>query len=146
MDGRALNASFGGVVGLVAQETQKIIPENVQKRLTPDGLFIIWSEEYDPFSEVSKIIFRTLQSVFPMVRAEQADDGAMLFYGAAANNTAQLDAMLKPESAHLNRWLGNSAASAPPNTLDDLAMNRAKFTWFGDSTFDRLFQKYSTTR
>lgn len=118
--------------------------QNVKRKMGPEGLFVVWSEEFNPFSPVSQIIFRTMQAVFPIVRVEQADDAATVFYATTAPMASRLDAMLKPETVHLTRWLSQASSTAPLNTLDDLAMNRSKFTWFGDSSFDRLFERYKT--
>lgn len=117
---------------------------NIRRALTPQGLLIVWSEEYRPFSEVSQIIYRTIASVFlaDATFARQEADGAVVFYATDRSLVDPLKEALGPESTLLTRWLQAEAADAPINTLDDLAMNRAKFTLWGDSTFDRLFEKY----
>jgi hypothetical protein len=39
-----------------------------------------------------------------------------------------------------------ASREAPINRLDDLAMNRHKFTLWGDSTFERLRERYDQMR
>jgi predicted membrane-bound spermidine synthase len=118
--------------------------EHVKRNLTPDGFFAVWSEEMNPFSEVSKIMFKTLKSVFPVVKAQQEPDGCIVFYVTAdPAGEGRLDLLLRPESTLLNKWLNAATEDTPINELDNLVMNQRKFTWFGDSTFDRLFEKYN---
>ncbi len=113
--------------------------ENVARNLAEDGVLGIWSEEFNPFSPVSLIIYRTLREVFPHVVVD-ASHSAVLFY--ASKSRWDMTDSLAEGSSQLTNWVAQVAASAPVNRLDDLVMNRHKFTLFGDSTFDRLFSQY----
>lgn len=113
--------------------------ENVARNLHDDGVVAVWSEESNPFSAVSLIMYRTLREVFPHVVIDTAP-GVALFY--ASKTRADLVNFLKPESMQANAWISEIGMQAPVNRLDNLVMNRHKFTIFGDSTWDRLFDKY----
>lgn len=113
--------------------------ENVARNLQDDGVLAVWSEEANPFSFVSLIMYRTLREVFPHVVVDTTS-GVALFY--ASKTRGDLVNFLKPESMQANAWIAEIGMQAPVNRLDNLVMNRHKFTMFGDSTWDRLFDKY----
>lgn len=113
--------------------------ENIARNLQDDGVLGIWSEERNPFSPVSLIIYRTLREVFPHVVIDSSTD-VTLFY--ASKTRADMLNFLDKETLGPNGWIGEIGMSAPVNRLDNLVMNRHKFTLFGDSTWERLFDKY----
>lgn len=113
--------------------------ENIAKNLDHNGILAIWSEETNPFSAVSLIMYRTLREVFPHVVVD-ATPGVVLFYASTARS--DLVNFLSEEAGEQTAWINEVGMMAPVNQLDDLVMNRHKFTLFGDSTYDRLFKKY----
>lgn len=115
--------------------------ENVAKHMTGRAVLGVWSEETSPFSQVSLILYRTLKSVFPEVRVD-ASHGVVLFYAAKVSSPPLVEA-LSEKSADLTRWVDEASLEAPINRLDDLAMNRHKFTLWGDSTFERVRERYA---
>ena len=118
--------------------------ENIKRALKPDGGFIIWTEERDPFSQVSLITMRSLEQVFNHVHLE-VYGGSVLFYVSDHRPVfVEEEGYVSKEGQILTPWAKRQAREAPLNTLDDLAMNRSKFTWFGDTKFDRLFEQYDT--
>lgn len=112
---------------------------NMRANLAEDGVVAIWSEELNPFSSVSQIIYRTLKEVFPHVMVD-VSSGLVLFY--ASPTRSDLPNYLSPESQRLSSWLAEASAWAPVNRLDNLVMNRHKFTVWGDSTWERIQAKY----
>jgi spermidine synthase len=115
--------------------------DNVARHMHDRSVLGVWSEEVSPFSQVSLILYRTLKSVFQEVRIA-ASHGVVLFYAAKAS-APDLVALLPAQSADLTNWVDQASRESPVNRLDDLAMNRHKFTLLGDSTFDRLREKYT---
>ena len=77
--------------------------------------------------------------------ARHMTDRAVLFYAAKAA-APDLVSMLPEQSAWVTTWVNRDSRDAPVNRLDDLAMNRHKFTLLGDSTFERLREKYAQLR
>lgn len=114
--------------------------EHIARQLHDDGVLAVWSEEGNPFSAVSLIMYRTLREVFPHVVIDTTS-GVALFY--ASKTRGDLVNFLKPEAMQANGWIFEIGMQAPVNRLDNLVMNRHKFTVFGDSTWDRLFDKYA---
>ncbi len=113
--------------------------ENVKKHMNEDGVLAVWTIFTNPFSAPTEIIYRTLREVFPNVVADSSSGFTMFF---ASPKRADLRNFIDIESQHVSSWLEDSARNAPVNRMDDLVLNRHKFTWFGDSTWDRLFEKY----
>lgn len=117
--------------------------ENVRRNLSDSGVFSVWIEESSPFSKVSLIAYRTLKAVFANVFVSRVD-GVVVFYASPAR--ADLGNYLSDEDGQLTAWVDEASMDAPVNRLDDLAMNRAKFTTSGDSTWEKLRQKYAEMR
>lgn len=103
----------------------------------------MWIEEANPFSRVSLIGYRTLARVFPHVSVSLAG-GVVVFYASPTH--ADLGNFLSDEDNRLTDWVREASQSMPVNRLDDLAMNRAKFTSSGDSTWEQLQTKYAGMR
>jgi len=108
---------------------------NVRASLKDDGVLAVWSEELNPFSSVSLIIFRTLQSIYPEVIAELAPD-VVLFYASPTAGTLQ--GHFPRDVMHLSQAMAASARNVPINRLDNLVMNRHKFSVLGDSHWEVL--------
>lgn len=117
--------------------------ENVRRNLSDTGVFSVWIEESSPFSKVSLIAYRTLKSVFANVFVSRVD-GLVVFYASPAR--ADLGNYLSEQDGQLTDWVVEASSEAPVNRLDDLAMNRAKFTSNGDSTWEKLRAKYADMR
>ena len=117
--------------------------QNLAKHLKPDGVISVWSEEANPFSPVSLIIYKTLAQVFPEVIVE-TKDGLVVFIASPGRN--DLADFVRPEMQSVRDWMSGASESYPINSLNDLAMNRFKFTVTGDSTWERLEQKYGAMR
>jgi spermidine synthase len=115
--------------------------ENIARHMTDRAMLGVWSEEGSPFSPVSLILYRTLKTVFQEVRVD-ASHGVILFYAAKAASP-DLVAQLPEQSQYLTAWMEGGSRDIPINRLDDLVMNRHKFTLWGDSNFDRLREKYA---
>jgi spermidine synthase len=113
--------------------------ENISRNLQPDGVLAIWSEESNPLSPVSLIIYRTLREVFPFVYVDTSMDVA-LFYASATRD--DLINYLPESAQRTNSWISEAGMMAPVNRLDNLVMNRHKFTVFGDSKYEMLSEKY----
>lgn len=114
--------------------------ENAANYLAEGGMLAIWSEETNPFSPVSLIIYRTLKEAFRTVVVDTSTN-VMLFY---ANNSGEdLLGYMTEDVQRTNKWIVEAARQSPINRLDNLVMNRFKFTSFGDSTWERLSDKYS---
>ncbi len=114
--------------------------ESIARHMTDRAVLGIWSEETSPVSLVSLILYRTLQSVFQNVQLDTSHD--VILFLAAGADAPGLTAVLDPLSPRLLGWMAQAAVHAPINRLDDLVMNRHKFTPWGDSTFERLGDKY----
>lgn len=117
--------------------------KNLAKNLKPDGVLSIWSEEVNPFSPVSLIIYKTLAEVFPEVIVE-TKDGLVVFIASPGRN--DLANFVRPEMQSVRDWMSGASESYPVNSLNDLAMNRFKFTVTGDSTWEWLEGKYGAMR
>jgi predicted membrane-bound spermidine synthase len=117
--------------------------QNLAKHLKQDGVVSVWSEESNPFSPVSLIIYQTLAEVFPEVIVE-TKDGLVVFIASPGRN--DLVDFVRPEMQSVRDWMSGAAEAYPINSLNDLAMNRFKFTVTGDSTWERLEGKYSAMR
>ncbi|MGD9668834.1 MAG: hypothetical protein AB7U75_07205 [Hyphomicrobiaceae bacterium] len=117
--------------------------QNIRQHLKPEGILGVWIEESTPFSPTSVIIFRTLKQVFPNVVTD-VTKGAVVMYASPSRTDLvnDLDAL----SATATDWLKDASALAPVNKLDDLAINRTKFVIWGDSTWERLRDKYAAIR
>ena len=113
---------------------------NIARNLHDDGVLGIWSEEQSPLSPVSLIIYRTLREVFPHVVVDTSSD-VTLFY--ASKTREGLLNFLPAETHGPNDWIKDFGMNAPVNRLDNLVMNRHKFSLFGDSNWERLFDKYA---
>lgn len=116
---------------------------SIRRNLADDGVFSVRVEETNPFSQVSLISYRTLAEVFPHVNVSLAG-GVVVFY--ASPTRADLGNFLTEEDNRLTDWVAEMAREAPVNRLDDLAMNRAKFTASGGSTWEQLDKKYADMR
>ncbi|MBS0232528.1 MAG: hypothetical protein JSR99_03470 [Proteobacteria bacterium] len=116
---------------------------NLRRNMADDGVLSVWIEESSPFSKVSLISFRTLKAVFANVFVSRVG-GVVVFY--ASPTRGDLANYLTEVDAQLTDWVSEASADAPVNRLGDLAMNRAKFTTSGDSTWEKLQSKYSEMR
>lgn len=116
---------------------------NIRRHLKPDGILGVWIEESSPFSPTSLIIYRTLKEVFPYVVAD-ASKGAVVLYASPSRSNMAND--LDPLSAAASEWLAEASVLAPVNRLDNLVMNRTKFAAWGESTWERLRDKYANMR
>jgi hypothetical protein len=116
---------------------------NIRRHLNADGILGVWIEESSPFSPTSLIIYRTLKEVFPYVVADTSK-GAVVLYASPSRTDMAND--LDPLSAAASEWLAEASALAPLNRLDNLVMNRTKFAAWGDSTWERLREKYAVMR
>ncbi|WP_423415863.1 hypothetical protein RLW55_05955 [Hyphomicrobium sp. B1] len=116
---------------------------NIRRNLADDGVLSVRVEETDPFSKVSLISFRTLAQVFPHVNVSLAG-GVVVFY--ASPTRGDLANFLTDEDNRLTDWVREASDGMPVNRLDDLAMNRAKFTAAGGSTWEQLEAKYAGMR
>jgi spermidine synthase len=114
--------------------------ENIARNLHDDGVLAVWSEEGNPFSAVSLIMYRALREVFQHVVIDTTS-GVAVFY--ASKTRGDLVNFLKPEAMQTNAWIAEIGMQAPVNRLDNLVMNRHKFSLFGDSNWERLFEKYA---
>lgn len=116
---------------------------NIRRHLNANGILGVWIEEASPFSPTSLIIYRTLKEVFPYVVAD-ASKGAVVLYASPSRTDMAND--LDPLSASASEWMSEASALAPVNRLDNLVMNRTKFAAWGDSTWERLRDKYAVMR
>lgn len=116
---------------------------NIRRNLADDGVLSVWIEETNPFSRVSLISYRTLAQVFPHVNVSLAG-GVVVFYASPIRD--DLANFLTDEDNRLTDWVREASDNMPVNRLDDLAMNRAKFTASGDSTWEKLQRKYAGMR
>ena len=105
--------------------------QNIARHMTDRAVLGVWSEEGNPFSPISLMLYHTLKSVFREVRVD-ATHGVVVFYAAKAA-TPGLDAALPQETRQIGNWIDGASYTSHLNTLDDLAMNRYKFTLWGDS-------------
>lgn len=116
---------------------------SIRRHLKPEGVLGVWIEESSPFSPTSLIIYKTLREVFPNVVAD-VTKGAIVLY--ASPSKADMINDLDPLSASASEWMSEASVLAPVNRLDDLVMNRTKFSAWGDSTWERLREKYAVMR
>jgi hypothetical protein len=84
-----------------------------------------------------------LAQVFPNVHVT-VSSGVVVFYASPTRD--DLANFLTDDDNRLTNWVREVSAQAPINRLDDLAMNRAKFTSSGDSTWERLQIRYRDMR
>lgn len=116
---------------------------NIRRHLKAEGILAVWIEEASPFTPTAMIIHRTLKEVFPNVVAD-VTKGAVVLYASASRPDMIND--LDQLSAVATEWLADASPLAPVNRLGDLAMNRTKFGAWGDSTWERLREKYAVMR
>lgn len=116
---------------------------NIRRNLADDGVLSVWIEEGNPFSKVSLISYRTLSQVFPHVQVS-VSSGVVVFYASPTRD--DLGNFLTDDDNRVTGWVREVSERMPVNRLDDLAMNRAKFTASGDSTWERLQQRYAWMR
>lgn len=116
---------------------------NIRRHMADDGVLSVWIEEDNPFSRVSRIIYRTMAEVFPYVYVSRVD-GVVVFY--ASPTRGDLGNYLPAADIGLADWVREASEDMPVNRLEDLAMNRAKFTATGDSTWERLQDKVADMR
>jgi spermidine synthase len=112
---------------------------NIRRNLAPNGILSVWSEETNPFSMVSLIIYRTLKDVFPNVVVDM-QEGVVLFYASAQR--ADLANFNSERGNEISGWMEEASARVPVNRLDNLVMNRHKFTLWGDSHWEQMYSKY----
>lgn len=116
---------------------------SIRRHLKPEGVLGVWIEESSPFSSTSLIVYKTLRQVFPNVVAD-VTKGAIVLY--ASPSKAHMINDLDPLSASASEWMSEASVLAPVNRLDDLVMNRTKFSALGDSTWEQLREKYAVMR
>lgn len=113
------------VTHLFSQEMFRFIQSSMNK----DGMFGLWSEEMDPFSDTSKVLYITLRSVFPNVFMQHyANNDVVLFYTSISVAQDRLEG-LNETDAVLKDYINITSAGYNINTLDTLVMNRAKYGW-----------------
>jgi spermidine synthase len=113
--------------------------ENARDWLTPRGVFSVWTEQSNPFSPVSLIIYRTLKEVFPLVYIDTSF-GTVLFI-ASKNLRPELEAMFRDtQKTHL--WVEDASRNMPVNRLNDLPMNSYRFDALGQVSGEDLKQEY----
>lgn len=115
--------------------------ENIRRHLSLRGVIAVWSEETIPYSPVALIQYKTLKSVFAHVAVE-VHSGYVLFY-AAQEMVPGWENVISGGEPNLQAWMEALSRDVSVNRLDNLVMNRHKFTVLGDSNFDRLREKYS---
>ena|GEM_PF-6458469 len=74
------------------------------------------------------------------VGCAEPSHGVVLFY--ASKSRGDLMNFMQEKAQLATSWISDIGMTAPVNRLDNLVMNRHKFTVFGDRTWDRLFEKY----
>ena len=117
--------------------------QNVRRWLTPRGLFVLWTEEVNPFSPTSQIIYRTLRSVFPFVRVDTSRDQVLYF--ASLNYRPELESVLM-EDPKVSSWIEAVSQQVPINRLDNLVLNRVRFNEWGEKPEEQFAQRYEKLR
>lgn len=112
---------------------------NMKNWLTPRGVISIWTEQNNPFSPVSLIIYKTLKEVFPLVYVDTSF-GTVIFF-ASVNTRSELEAIFE-EGKREWLWMEDAARHLPINRLDNLAMNNYRFDTFGYLTDETLANEY----
>lgn len=113
--------------------------ENVKKWLNPGGVLAIWSEDRNPVSPITLTIFRTLEAVFKTVVVRSAEDGTLFF---AADVKNRFLSALGEEEPRLQYWVEENAKNLPVNELDNLVLNRHRFTLLGDHVGQNMRERY----
>ncbi len=99
----------------------------VKRSLLEDGVIAVWTEEDDISSPSLAILYKTLHSVFKEV-AVNADKNGIILYGSDITRPLSTGAYgMRSESY----WVDIAARYAPINTLNNLVLNRKKFSLLG---------------
>lgn len=113
---------------------------NVKSWLTPRGVLAIWSEEINPYSPIALTIYKTLKEVFPLVKVVPSQD-ALLFFAGEADNIELRKALGQDDRQDF--WIEDVARAYPVNRLDNLALNRYRFTLLGDHVRENMRERYA---
>lgn len=114
--------------------------ENVKKSMKVEGMLALWSEENNPVSPITLTIYRTLAAVFKKVIVRSTDDGT-LFFASDIYNKAMKEA--EKEESRLQFWVKENAEDLPVNELDNLVLNRYRFTLLGDHVGTNMRGRYA---
>jgi spermidine synthase len=112
---------------------------NVKSWLTPRGVLAIWSEEINPYSPIALTMYNTLKEVFPLVKVVTSQDALLFFAGNA--DKAELRKALGQDQRQ-DFWIEDAASGYPVNRLDNLALNRYRFTVLGDHVRENIRERY----
>lgn len=117
--------------------------ESVKKSLQPYGVVAVWTEERAPTTTVA-VMYKTLATVFKHV-VVNGDRGYFIIF--ASDDETALNTTGMQGSRGETGWVHIIAESAEINRLDNLVLNRTKFTLFstrdpseisGPSVYQRL--------
>lgn len=97
--------------------------QKIHENLTPEGIFVVWTEVFDEHDPAAHIIYATLQSTFPHVGVRQVNGS--IFYVAAKQHDILLD--IPHRDQLLSQRIRMNSAGAPINKLDHLVLNRMLF-------------------
>lgn len=117
--------------------------ENVKTSMRPAGVLAVWSEDNNPVSPITLTIYRTLKTVFKTVIVRSTEDGT-LFFAADAHSRALFAA--SEEEPRLQYWVQQNSENMPVNELDNLVLNRYRFTLLGDHVGVNMRGRYSELR
>lgn len=117
--------------------------KNVRANLRGDGILAVWTEDGNPFSPMSLVIYRTIRAVFKNVVVDM-DGGTAVFF--ASDKRDDLANFIAPESGDISTWLEGASQGMAVNRLDDLVLNRYAFRLGGDSAIENVAMKYREIR
>jgi hypothetical protein len=117
--------------------------KNVRANLRGDGILAVWTEDGNPFSPMSLIIYRTIRAVFKNVVVDMEGGTAVFF---ASDKRDDLANFIAPESGDISAWLEGASKGMAVNRLDDLVLNRYAFRPGGDSEIENVAMKYREIR
>jgi len=92
---------------------------------------------------VSLIVFKTLSEVFSNVLVDTTH-GVVVFI--ASSERHDIVSFVGKDMLSIVNWMESASLAYPVNSLNDLAMNRYKFTATGNSTYEQLEEKYKAMR
>lgn len=101
--------------------------QSVKKSMAPNGVVAVWTEEYTP-TQTLAVMYKTLKSVFRDV-VVNGDRGYFILF--ATDHPTMLYDHKFPGQKNETYWAQLASESVEINRLDNLVLNRTKFTLFG---------------
>ncbi len=105
--------------------------QSVKKSMAPNGIIAVWTEEHTP-TQTLAVMYKTLKSVFRDV-VVNGDRGYFILF--ATDNPMMLHDHHFAGQKNETYWTQLAAQGVKINRLDNLVLNRTKFTLFGTRDF-----------